>query len=245
MTIKTRLLATALAGLLHLSLTAAPANQAEIEQIVHQYLVSHPEILIEMSDALRAKQQAAQEADDVRLLKQYAKTLYHNPADPSGGPADDTLTLVEFIDYNCGYCKRAWPSLSAVIDDNPKLRHVYKEFPILSEGSVLAAKAALAVHKVAPKQYLAFHNALMSYQGSLKSEDQLAGIAKSLKLDWAAIKTAMDSPEVEKTIQANHQLAQQLGVTGTPAFFVGDKALRGAPRTPNDLQAIIQSANPL
>ncbi|MCD8548302.1 MAG: DsbA family protein [Aeromonadaceae bacterium] len=245
MTIKTRLLATALAGLLPLSLTAAPANQAEIEQIVHQYLVSHPEILIEMSDALRAKQQAAQDAEDLRLLKQHAKALYHNPADPSGGPADATLTLVEFIDYNCGYCKRAWPSLKAAIDENPKLRHVYKEFPILSEGSVLAAKAALAVHQLTPQHYLAFHNALMAYQGSIKSEEQLAEVAKSLKLDWSSIKTAMQSPEVEKAIQANHQLAQQLGVTGTPAFFVGDKALRGAPRSPEDLLAVIQSAKPL
>lgn len=220
--------------------SAAELQRADVEQIVREYMVSHPELLIEMSNALRAKQEAEQSKADVDLIQQHSKALFQQANDPVGGNAKGTQTIVEFLDYNCGYCKRATPAMHELLASDPSIRVIYKEFPILSETSYLAAKAALAVQSLHPEQFVAFHNALMERQGSLKDENDVAAIAKQVKLNWPAVQKKMQDPAIEQQLKANHQLAQQLGLTGTPAFVIGDTILRGAPRTADDLRALLK-----
>ncbi|MGL4207029.1 MAG: DsbA family protein [Aeromonadaceae bacterium] len=223
------------------SAPAAELQRSDVEQIVREYLVSHPELLIEMSNALRAKQEADQEKADISLINQYRQEIYKQPNDPVGGNAKGSITIVEFFDYNCGYCKRAKPALVEVMGENKEIRYIYKEFPILSETSYLAARTALAVQRLHPEKYEAFHNALMDRQGPLKDESELAAIAKSLGLNWNAIQAKAKESEIDNQLQENHKLAQQLGLTGTPAFIIGETILRGAPRSADDIRAMLNS----
>ena len=234
----------ALFGLLPLSAPyaqAAELQRADVEQIVREYMLSHPELLIEMSNALRAQQEAEQGKADIALIKQYSQALFNDAADPVGGNAKGTQTIVEFVDYNCGYCKRATPALRELLASDKNVRVVYKEFPILSETSYVAAKAALAVHSLHPDRYEAFHDALMAQQGHLQDENAVAAVAKQLELNWASIQKKMQDPAIDKQLQNNRQLAQQLGLTGTPAFVIGETILRGAPRTADDLRSLLKS----
>ena len=234
----------ALLGLLPLTtpaLQAAELQRADVEQIVREYMLSHPELLIEMSNALRAQQEAEQGKADKALIQQYQQVLFKQASDPVGGNLKGTQTIVEFVDYNCGYCKRATPALRELLASDKSVRIVYKEFPILSETSYIAAKAALAVHSLHPEQYEAFHDALMATQGHLQDENAIAAVAKQLKMNWPAIQKKMQDPAIDKQLQANRQLAQQLGLTGTPAFVIGGTILRGAPRTADDLRSLLKS----
>lgn len=219
--------------------SAAELQRSDVEQIVREYLVSHPELLIEMSNALRTKQEADQEKADVSLINQYRQAIYNQAHDPVGGNAKGSITIVEFFDYNCGYCKRAKPAVMEVVGENKEIRYIYKEFPILSETSYLASRAALAVQRLHPEKYEAFHNALMERQGPLKEVGEIAAIAKAQGLNWKAIEAKTKDPEIDQQLQENHKLSQQLGLTGTPAFIIGETILRGAPRSADDIRAML------
>ena len=232
---KLNVLATALLGsMLTFNSVAAEMSkteQANIEKIMHQYLVSHPEILIEMSNALRAKQETQQADTDKNLLQQHANQIFKQVDDPVTGNPQGTLTVVEFVDYNCGYCKRSAPLIQELLKKDKEIRYIYKEFPILSDTSVYASKAALAVNALEPAKYEAFHNALMAYPGALKSNDDVMNVAKKQGLDWSKIVAKINDPAIDKKIATNHAIAQTLNITGTPAFIIGDQLLRGAPQS--------------
>lgn len=243
---KLNVLATALLGsMLTFNSVAAEMSkteQANIEKIVHQYLVSHPEILIEMSNALRAKQETQQADTDKNLLQQHANQIFKQVDDPVTGNPQGTLTVVEFVDYNCGYCKRSAPLIQELLKKDKEIRYIYKEFPILSDTSVYASKAALAVNALEPAKYEAFHNALMAYPGALKSNDDVMNVAKKQGLDWSKIVTKINDPAIDKKIATNHAIAQTLNITGTPAFIIGDQLLRGAPQSLEMLEESIKQA---
>lgn len=243
---KLNVLVTALlGGMLSFSSVAAQMSQteqAEIEKVVHQYLVSHPEILIEMSNALRAKQETQQAETDKDLLQQHANQIFKQTDDPVAGNPKGSLTIVEFVDYNCGYCKRSAPLVQELLKKDKEIRYIYKEFPILSDTSVYASKAALAVNALYPAKYEAFHNALMAYQGPLKTNDDVATVAKKLDLDWSKIAAKVNDPAFEKKIATNHAIAQTLNITGTPAFIIGDQLLRGAPQSLEMLEDSVKQA---
>ena len=239
-------LATALLGsMLTFNSVAAEMSkteQANIEKIVHQYLVSHPEILIEMSNALRTKQETQQADTDKNLLQQHANQIFKQVDDPVTGNPQGTLTVVEFVDYNCGYCKRSAPLIQELLKKDKEIRYIYKEFPILSDTSVYASKAALAVNALYPEKYEAFHNALMAYPDALKSNDDVMNIAKKQGLDWSKIVAKINDPAIDKKIATNHAIAQTLNITGTPAFIIGDQLLRGAPQSLEMLEESIKQA---
>ncbi len=243
---KLNVLATALLGsMLTFNSVAAEMSkteQANIEKIVHQYLVSHPEILIEMSNALRAKQETQQADTDKNLLQQHANQIFKQVDDPVTGNPQGTLTVVEFVDYNCGYCKRSAPLIQELLKKDKEIRYIYKEFPILSDTSVYASKAALAVNALEPAKYEAFHNALMAYPGALKSNDDVMNVAKKQGLDWSKIVAKINDPAIDKKIATNHAIAQTLNITGTPAFIIGDQLLRGAPQSLEMLEESIKQA---
>lgn len=201
------------------------AERTAIEDVVRDYILEHPEIIMEAVQRLQERQQAAEAERQSRELATRGAELFNDPADPVGGNPDGDVTVVEFFDYQCGYCKQVHPALNRLIADDDRVRVVYKEFPILGPASLTAAKAALASR--AQGKYVAFHDALMAHRGPLDT-DRILAIAEDVGLDTQKLKTDMDAPEVAEIITANLRLAEALNIRGTPAFVVGDQLVPGA-----------------
>ncbi|MGL4251906.1 MAG: DsbA family protein [Aeromonas sp.] len=240
MTIK-KALFCALAGvtLLVAPVHASELTKSDVEQIVRDYLVKNPEILVEMSNALRAKQESQQAESDKALIKAHAQQLYGNK-DPEAGNPKGTLTIVEFFDYNCGYCKRAHPLVKQLMAEDKDIRYIYKQFPILSESSYFAARAALAVQLGQPDKYEAFHEKLYSHQGPLSDEAQVKQIAEAAGVDWSKVKAKLKDGAIDQNLGTNRELAGAMAISGTPAFIIGDQIMRGAPRDLASLKGIIK-----
>ena len=220
----------ALSTMAGLSLPAAAADEMSeerVRQIVEQLLRERPEIIVEAITAYQQQQELAQQAAQRDALSARAKDLYERPGDPFIGNPDAPITLVEFFDYRCGYCKRVLNDVVAVVEANDDVKVVFKEFPILGEASVIASRVALAVNLVAPEKYGEFHKKAMSGRGSY-SESALLQLADAMGIDAAAVKAKINSDEVSAAIIANHELAEQLGIRGTPAFVIGDQVVPGA-----------------
>lgn len=200
---------------------------SEIEKIVHDYLVKNPEVIEEAIQELQKRQQAAQAAKHKEAVKAHAKALF-NTADGVvlGNPKGD-VTMVEFFDYNCGYCKRAMSDMLTLLKTDSNLKVLLKEFPVLGQGSVEAARVAMAVRMQAPKKYLDFHTKLLGSRGRANEARALA-VAKDMGLDMARIAKDMKKPEVEKALRQDFALGQALGLNGTPSYVVGDEVIVGA-----------------
>lgn len=204
----------------------SPEQRAGIEAIIKDYLLANPEVLIEVQSALEAKLDAMQAEQLAAAIKENAAELFRRADSPSVGNSDSDVTVVEFFDYNCGFCKRGFPELVKLIDNDKKVRVVFKELPILSEGSAEAARVALAAK--AQGKYWELHQELMKSKGSMNGERALKA-AEKLGLDVAKLKEDMDSPEVTKEIESVRNLAQKMGINGTPHFLVAEKSIAGAP----------------
>lgn len=206
---------------------ATTEQQKEMEKAFEEFLLGHPDVIVDSLKRLREREQAA-EAEHMRAaIAQHREALFNDPESPVGGNANGEVTIVEFFDYHCGYCKRVLPIVIKVIDDDPNVRVVYKEFPILSPDSVTAAHAALAAHRQDPDKYQAFHTALMSVRGELKMP-KIEQIAREIGYDVDRLKVDMAAPEIEASIQRNMALAHALGINGTPSFVIGDQVIPGA-----------------
>ena len=224
---------TRLACVMGVALMASPlaaaefndTQRAEIIQTVREYLLQNPELLQEMIAAMELKEQANLAAVAEKGIADNAKTLFRDEADFVAGNADGDVTVVEFFDYQCGYCKAVHADTLALVKGDPKLRLVLKEFPILGPASLLASKAALASRSQG--KYMELHNALMSHRGQL-DEAVIMRLAKSVGLDTDRLKKDMESPDVLTAIAANQSLAEKLNIRGTPAFVFGDELVPGA-----------------
>lgn len=225
-----------------LTVRAEDMTEQEVERIVRDYLLENPEVIVEAINVLRQREQAAEEAAASQKLSELNAELLQSEHDPVGGNPDGQVTLVEFFDYNCGYCKRANSTLKALIDANPDLRVVYKEFPILSETSMTAARASLALNALYPDQYENFHRQLLERRGSIQSDNEVWQAVARLEVDVEAIKAEAGKDWVDETLAKNRQLAQQLNITGTPTFVVGESILRGA-YPQGDIQAAIDKVD--
>jgi protein-disulfide isomerase len=218
-----------------------PERKQAFEKLIHDYLLEHPDVLIEALQAAeeKLKQQAEERAQQAIATRQ--KDLLGDPEAPVLGNPDGDVTLVEFFDYRCPYCKQVSPSLQALIKEDPKLRVVYKEFPVLGRESVFAARAALAARKQG--KYEPFHNALFALKGQL-SDDVVLKTAGAVGLDVEKLKSDMGSPEIEAQIRRNHELAQALDIRGTPAFIVGSTLIPGAVDVATLRQKIAEARKP-
>jgi len=201
------------------------AQRKEVESIVSSYLHEHPEVILEAIQALQAKKEQQEEEKSKQALIENKDKLFNDPNSPVGGNPNGDVTMVEFFDYNCGYCKAAQKSVTQLVKEDGKLRFVYKEFPILAASSVTAAKAAVAAK--AQGKYIELHNAFMEHRGVL-NDDTIMKLAKGVGLDIARLKADMEKPKTIDSIAADKALAQDLGISGTPAFVVGDKLVPGA-----------------
>lgn len=205
-----------------------PEERTVFQKEVHDYLVANPDVLVEVASALKAKQDNEQEASEKALIGANAAEIFADPASYVGGNPNGSLTLVEFIDYRCGYCRKAHSEVAELVKTDGDIRYVVKEFPILTEESVVAARFAVAALQVAgPEAYQKINAGFYeSFRGDV-TNDTLAAFATSLGLDPAPILAAMSTPEVDKVITANRALGDRLGISGTPSFVLGDKMLHG------------------
>lgn len=202
-----------------------PAWQREVERVVEQYIRAHPEVVEQALQALEAKRQAEERERVKAAIAARQAELLNDPASPVSGNPSGEVTVVEFFDYRCGFCKRVAGVVTQLQKDDPRVRIVYKDFPILGEASELAAKAALA--SKAQGRHQAFHEALLAVKGDLTKE-QVLQIAREVGPDAKRLKTDMESAEWSTIIDRNRALAKKLGITGTPAFVVGHELHLGA-----------------
>jgi protein-disulfide isomerase len=199
-----------------------PADQ--VEAIVRDYLMREPEIIYEALQELQRRETAAEAERRTAALTARKDDLFHSAASPVGGNPEGDVTLVEFFDYRCGYCRRVVGALRALVDQDEDLRVVFKEFPILGEDSVRASRAALAAERQG--LYMPLHFALMAADDL--SMDGIMQAAAGVGLDTGQLAQDMESPEVQAEIAATYALARDLGIEGTPAFVVDDELIPGA-----------------
>ncbi len=202
------------------------SQRKEVETLIKDFLVSNPEILIEVQNALEAKMDKLQSERIAAAIKGNATEIFRPAASPIVGNAKGDVTVLEFFDYNCGYCKRAFGDVARLVEQDSQVKLIMKELPILSKGSEEAAKVALAA-KMQGK-YWEFHRAMIEAPGQAGEASALR-VAEKLNLDMAKLKKDMASAAVKKEIDDTRALAQKLGIQGTPHFFVGDRIIPGAP----------------
>lgn len=202
-------------------------QKAAVEETVRAYILSHPEVIVESLTAYQAQQNQAQREAAEAAVATAGNELERDPTSPVAGNPDGDVTLVEFFDYRCGYCKRVLPSVQKLLKDDGNIRLVLKEYPILGPDSLTAAKASLAVWQTDPDKYMDVHAALLNTKGALDEERVLDLIAAE-GVDRDTIRKAMAEPGIEDVLRANFDLGQRLGVNGTPAFIIGDRAVPGA-----------------
>ncbi len=226
---------TLVAGMTALSTiaTTLPAHaldadqKKEIGEFIKQYLIENPEIMLEVQDALERKQYAARNAKAADAVVDNKKAIFESQYDLALGNPDGDVTLVEFFDYNCGYCKRAMTDMDNILKTDSKVRVVLKEFPILGPESVAAHRVSNAVKLLAPARYPEFQRALLGARGRANEESAME-VATSLGLMEADIRKSMAENPNDAQVQETYKLANSLGITGTPSYIVGDEAVFGA-----------------
>ena len=194
---------------------------------VRAYLLDNPEVLMEAIAVLEDRQAQDQAQADSGLIAANADALFDSAADWVGGNPEGDVTIVEFIDYRCGYCRRAHPEVTELIESDGNIRLIVKEFPILGDPSVVSSRFAVAVLQTGgPEAYKIVHNALIALRGE-PDEATLRDLAVEAGVDADDIFVQMESPEVGAVIAENHALARRLQINGTPSFVLGDQLLRG------------------
>ncbi len=217
-----------------LCLLASPAladmtetERAELRAEVRAYLLENPDVIVEAMDALQARQDAAAAAFDKELVASNQDAILNDGKSWVGGNPNGDITIVEFMDYRCGYCRKAHEEVNALVTNDGNIRYIVKEFPILGEESLLSSQFAIAVQQLhGPDAYKAAHNALISLRADATTET-LGQLAADLGHDPAPILARMGGPEVRAVIEANYALGQTMEINGTPTFVLGGTLLRG------------------
>ncbi|EJF76930.1 hypothetical protein ME7_00680 [Bartonella birtlesii LL-WM9] len=206
-----------------------PIDDYDLQRIVRDYLLTHPEIMIEMQLVLQEKlekkseQKAQKQALIINLLKQ---GIFHSPYDAVLGNPNGKKMLVSFFDYNCGYCKMSYPYIENLIKKHSDLRVIIKDLPILGSDSIAAHTVSYAFRKQFPEKYLQFHKALLASKSRI-NEAKAIKIAISLGVDEKKLRNAIKDPNLRNFFKENIQVASQLNITGTPSYIIGDKVLTG------------------
>ncbi|MGH7716166.1 MAG: DsbA family protein, partial [Vulcanimicrobiaceae bacterium] len=203
----------------------SPEQKQEVGRLIHDYLQQHPEAVVDALKAAQQEAEAARAAQVQRAITAKRSELLHDPNSAVGGNPNGDLTLVEFFDYRCPYCKAIEPSLEALIKENHNLRVVYKEFPILGPVSVFASHVAIAAR--AQGKYVAFHDRMMALRGTI-DDAAVMTVAKESGLDLTELNNDMASTKVNAIVQRNYALADALGIDATPALIIGNRLVMGA-----------------
>ncbi|QLH43991.1 MAG: DsbA family protein [Coxiellaceae bacterium] len=193
----------------------------QIEDIVHSYLVKNPQVLVEAANSLQQQQMSQMEKTASKAIAKNAKDIFNSPGSPVMGNPQGDVTLVEFMDYQCGHCKDMGPVLDALIKSDGQLRVVIKEFPIFGPDSEFASRAALASQKQG--KFTAFHLALLADRNRL-NKDEVLKVAQKVGIDTQKLQQDMNDPAIDAQLKENVRLAQELGLIGTPAIVIGNKS---------------------
>ncbi len=213
----------------------AKLTQQEIEKIVRDYLLREPDVLAEAFRRLQQRQSASAATRSKQAIHDHRQALFADQTSPVEGNAQGKVTIVEFFDYRCVHCRHVAPTIDQIVSSNTSVRVVYKNFPVLGEPSVLAARAAVAAQQQGGWQKL--HRAMLAFDGDFTVEALLA-LGTSVGLDSVKLKTDMMSLETDRALQANLALAAALGLDATPSFVIGDRVIRGA-LAPEAFQALV------
>jgi protein-disulfide isomerase len=208
---------------------ADDAKRGEFERMFREYLSEHPEAIQQALDLLASRKAAAKAEQQKAAIKTNRRDLFSSPRQVTLGNHTGDVTLVEFFDYNCGYCKRALVDLLGLMESDPKLKVVLKEYPILGPDSVEAARVAVAVRMqdASGARYLAFHRNLLENRGHNDKARALAA-AREAGLDVARLERDLASEEVKKSLDESTRLGKALAINGTPGYVVGDRVIIGA-----------------
>jgi len=220
------------------TLLAAPASAFDLSQMteaekqafgdeVRAYLLEHPEVIMEAVEIFQQRQAEAETVADLQLVAENREDLFNDGYSWVTGNPEGDITLVEFMDYRCGYCRKAVPEVASLLESDGNIRLIIKEFPILGQDSLIASQFAIATRMVAGDEaYGQVHDALLAFGGEM-NEITLSRLAEELDLDPEPILARMDSDEVKDIIRKNHELAKKLKINGTPTFVLEDEMLRG------------------
>jgi protein-disulfide isomerase len=229
-----RLLRAGCAGLALFFFAALPARaemtpeeKQEVEAVIREYLLANPELLEEAIEVLRTRRDEEAALAQTQAIEESRELIFDSANQGIVGNPEGAVTLVEFFDYNCGYCRHAVDDMNALLSANPDLRMVLKEFPILSEGSVEAARISIAVHTLAPESYLEVHREMFARPGEA-TEAKALEVAADLELDVEALKTASQADDVTENLHEVQDLANSLGISGTPSYVIGTEMVAGA-----------------
>ena len=213
-------------------------SKAEIEKIVHEYIVSNPEVIVEAFDELERREVAKKTELFEKNLVSSTDELWNDGFSYVAGNPKGDITIVEFYDYNCGYCRRVLPTVQRLIDQDKNIRVVFKEWPIQGPESVVAARASMAANKQG--KFMELHQALMNAPEKV-TEEYVMKTAAQVGIDVVQLQKDMKAPEMDEMLSRNGNLAQTLGITGTPAFVVGDQLIPGAAPLEQFQAAIVEA----
>jgi protein-disulfide isomerase len=232
------LLAGAVAAPTRAADALTPEQKQAVEAVIHDYFLKNPEFMVEVLRAAEAKIKQDRATDARQAIATYRKELLADATSPVGGNREGDVTIVEFFDYRCPYCKQVEPAIEALVKEDPKIRIVYKEFPVLGAESVYASRMALAAAK--QDKYFAFHDAMMSTKGQI-TEKVILQVAAAAGIDLAKAKADMNDAAIKDIIRHNYTLAEALDINGTPAFVIGDTLVPGATGI-EDLKKLVAEA---
>ena len=204
-----------------------PTQKAQFEAVIRDYIIAHPEIIEEALGALEKKRTEEASVKQSRTITERADLLFDSKRQIVLGNPKGKVTVVEFFDYNCGYCKRALTDMTTLIDQDQDLRFVLKEFPVLGQGSMEAAQVAVAVALVARDKYGEFHKKLLGGRGEANRARALDA-AEAVGIERKKVEGELANPEIGATIEESYGLANGLGLTGTPSYVVGKQVIPGA-----------------
>lgn len=203
-------------------------NRPAIEAIVKDYLMRHPEVITEAINAMQAKQAADEAERQKKTLADNQDSIINAPQNAVLGNPKGDVTLVEFFDYNCGYCKRGLADMLKLLQTDKNLKVVLRDYPILTPGSIEAADVALAVkNQIQGDKFLQFHQELLSSRGAV-GKDRALEVAQSVGVDMSKLQVDMSDPGLRKSLASNLQLGETLGINGTPSYVIGSELVPGA-----------------
>ncbi|MEM7176255.1 MAG: DsbA family protein [Pseudomonadota bacterium] len=202
------------------------AERQQLRDEVRAYLLENPEVIMEALQVLEERRELQAKQSDLDTLATNQAAIYDDGHSFVAGNPEGDVTIVEFSDYRCGYCKKAHPEITKLLKSDPNIRLIVKEFPILGPDSIAAGRMALAALAVDPKKFNELHEALIAYPGSL-TEEVAYRIAENAGYAAETLKEAAESDETSRKLEENYRLAQELGLRGTPSFIIGDEVIRG------------------
>jgi protein-disulfide isomerase len=203
------------------------AQKKEMGDFIKEYLISHPEVMLDVQAALEKKQDEQRGSQSDKVITDNKDAIFNGKSDVNIGNAKGDVTVVEFFDYNCGYCRGSLSDTDALLKNDKNIRYVLKEFPILGPDSVAASRVSDAFRKLAPEKYADFSHTILASK-TKASEDSVIDVAGTFGVSEEALRKEMAASPNTDTVKATYQLATDLGVTGTPAYVIGNEAISGA-----------------